>query len=166
VVTGITGLSPFVPLSNVTPFTYRDGATYLETLEELRRKFNELVAFLNSLNGVIGDIYEEIADVRGEIVASEKRQIDALNALRTELLGLIEDSSASGLAHDPTSGQLRSVDDVLSRVYDYTRVHARFAADMDARSLTAAQLDALQERARHADLAPLGETISDIYPNS
>src|SRR5699024_2695449 len=38
-----TPIPPYTPLSNVTPFTYRDGRTYLETLERLRCAINDVI---------------------------------------------------------------------------------------------------------------------------
>jgi hypothetical protein len=53
-------IPPFRPLSNITPFTYRDGSTYLEVLEELRTYLNDdLVAFVNENFGALDTAFTE-----------------------------------------------------------------------------------------------------------
>jgi len=54
-----TYIAPFKPLNNITPFTYRDGMTYLEVLEEIRRYVNhELIDFINTNFTKLGDDFE------------------------------------------------------------------------------------------------------------
>lgn len=48
------------PINGVTPFTYRDGKTYLEVLEVLREKINELIAGYDSQTGSITDFQENV----------------------------------------------------------------------------------------------------------
>jgi len=52
-------IAPFNPVSNITPFTYRDGLSYLDILEGLRVYVNEtLVDFVNTNFGKLGDDFE------------------------------------------------------------------------------------------------------------
>lgn len=53
-----TPLPPYRPLSNVTPFTYRDGATYLELLENLRTFINKVIENENAQNDHIDEVLE------------------------------------------------------------------------------------------------------------
>src|SRR5699024_92536 len=50
-----TPIPPYTPLSNVTPFTYRDGRTYLETLERLRCAINDVIENEDIQNGAINE---------------------------------------------------------------------------------------------------------------
>lgn len=50
-----TPIPPYTPLSNVTPFTYRDGRTYLETLERLRRAINDVIENEDVQNDAINE---------------------------------------------------------------------------------------------------------------
>lgn len=52
-------------LLNVTPFTYRDGLTWVEVLERLRRKINELIELADNQNdAIVGftDAVQELID--------------------------------------------------------------------------------------------------------
>lgn len=53
-----TPIPPYRPLSNVTPFTYRDGVTYLETLERLRRFINKVIENEQAQNDHIDETLE------------------------------------------------------------------------------------------------------------
>jgi len=75
-------LPPFSPFSNIAPFTYKDGATYLNTLDDLRVYVNDtLVAFLNNNNTAIG---AEISTLIGQVNT----------ALDANLLAVVNDLSA------------------------------------------------------------------------
>lgn len=62
--TTVTGFNPPVrPLSNITPFTMRDGTTYLEYLEKLAQYVNETMGpeFAAEFNRVVGEFNDELA---------------------------------------------------------------------------------------------------------
>lgn len=70
---------PF-PVTNITPFTHRDGLTYLEILETLRRKLNDVIGEvnvnLNDLNSRVIDLVNEaIADVETAL-AEQQAAVD------------------------------------------------------------------------------------------
>lgn len=166
VTTPIPALGFTGPLSNVAPFTYRDNFTYLETLMALIKKINEII---NGYDGVIaGQAALESAmlelttnvDVRINAIASEvKTQMDAL---RDEVISLIEDSVASGVAIDPTTGIAAPLTTVISRLFDNVRVHAYFAKQLDEQNLTALEIDNLNRSARHFDLSPVSPTNDEL----
>jgi len=65
-------VAPYKPLNNITPFTYRDGATYLEVLEDLRFYVNNtLVAFVNTNFGMLGDAFETQVNLMIDNVESQ-----------------------------------------------------------------------------------------------
>lgn len=138
------------PLSNVTPFTYRDGETFLEQLARLRCWIDEVSSTL-AANIIAVQTDDEAA------LASLTAQLNAellafVNQWQTELMNLQDQHPA--LAFDPTNGtSVEPVNVVISRVYDYTRVYAFFADQLDAYEMTAAELDAVQYTARGFDLA-------------
>ena len=82
IVGGLNGYIPsFEPMSNVTPFTYRDGATYLEVLEGIRTYVNDtLVVFVNQNFGVLSDLFEEQVNL---LITNVEAQLDAQSATVT-----------------------------------------------------------------------------------
>lgn len=71
-------IPPYMPLSNITPFTYRDGLTYLEVLECLRAYVNTtLVDFVNTNFGILGD---EFSSEVNTLIEAVNTQLDAQTA--------------------------------------------------------------------------------------
>jgi hypothetical protein len=62
-------IPPFASFPNIAPFTYKDGETYLSTLDDLRTFVNvTLVTFVNTNYGLFGDAFTvEIAALTGQI---------------------------------------------------------------------------------------------------
>ena len=153
----LVGLFPFNPIDSVTPFTYRDNATYLTILTGLKDKVNDLVEYVN--NGFDTDnsnINNGLSGLRTEL-------INDINQLRTDLTTLIEGSHDESIAFDPTNGtHLEGLSTVISRVYDNVRVFAYFAKQYDNLNLTALQYDTLQYTARHFDTGVTYPTLNDV----
>ena len=150
-------LGSFSPVNQVTPFTYRDNATYLTILHGLQHKVNELISTLNNLNeSVTADMNIGFAEMVADLNVT-------LNSLRDELVALVEGSHDESIADDPTNGQrLQGLSTVVSRVYDNVRVFAYFAKQYDELEHTALEYDALQLTARHFDLGITYPTLNDV----
>ena len=56
---GFTPIGPLTfnrePLTNITPFTYGDGYTYLKMLEDLKKTVSSIAVVVNDNNGVWDD---------------------------------------------------------------------------------------------------------------
>lgn len=143
----LLGTSPFPtkPISNVTPFTYRDGETYLEQLKRLRGYIGE-----------VADILQENIDTLSDNVdAKFAALINDFNAALAEInaaLAAIEDSNELAL-FDPTTGEITGASIVIGHVYDNTRYYAYSAEQLDTFEKSAAEWDAIDYSARHFDLA-------------
>lgn len=80
-------IAPFKPLSNITPFTYRDGETYLTILERIREFINTgLIDFVNENFTALGDNFELevnklITDVNTALAAQDVSNTSAIEAL-------------------------------------------------------------------------------------
>lgn len=153
----LVGLSPFEPIDSVTPFTYRDNATYLSILHSLQEKVNDLIDNVNSGFATASNNNSNgLGGLRTEL-------LNDINQLRADLTKLIEGSHDESIAFDPTNGtQLEGLSTVISRVYDNVRLFAYFAKQYDNLNLTAAAYDALQYTARHFDLGVLYPTLNDV----
>lgn len=147
----------FTPINPVTPFTYRDTATFLTILSGLESKLDSLIAEINSVSQTDADnLSTGIANLANQL------NLEMAN-LRAELLQWVVGSHNEGVATDPTNGKLaQGLSVVVSRVYDYARIFAYFAKQYDDLGMTAADYDALNYAARHYDLAPLYPTLNDI----
>lgn len=149
-------LPSFSPVNSVTPFTYRDNATYLTILHALQDKVNELITTLNTLNlSVTADMNIGFAEIVAELNAS-------LNAVRDELIALVAGSHDESVATDPTTGlRLQGLSTVISNVYDNVRIFAYFALQYDELELTALAYDTLEYTARHFDLGVTHPVLND-----
>lgn len=149
------GVAPFAPVSNVTPFTYRDGETFLSELHRIKEYIRELAFLLES-----GDAANR--DYVNKAIAALTEQF---NAAIVYLEGLIAGSHDESIAFDPTNGtHLEGLSQVVSNVYDNVRIFAYFALDLDNMDLTAAEYDAWLATmpVRHMDLAPLYPALNDV----
>lgn len=156
---------PLQNLTNVTPFSYRDGYTFLDKLEAIAKVVNQVVNTVNSLNDVVNTIntnLEALSDsIDSRFVNMREELSDDLGRLRADLEELITDAVPAGVVRNPVDGKIASVEDALGSVYDNARVHAWFAVDIDTNNLTAAEIDALALSARHHDLSPTDLTTND-----
>lgn len=150
---------PRVPVSTVTPFTYKDGLTYLKVLEGIRESLNETISVVNknanSISGLEDNIAELLIDLNEKLVAQQKALDDALIVMRQELESMISSSHEIGTLFDPTDGnRAKPADVVMSRVFDNLRYFAYFAPQYDEQELTCLEYEALNLTARKYDLSP------------
>jgi hypothetical protein len=96
-------LAPYKPLSNITPFTYKDGLTYLEVLEALREYLNtDFVEFVNENFTALGDDFETqvnilITAVNEAIQSVIESSAEAQDAVVAELIADVESASRVAL---------------------------------------------------------------------
>lgn len=150
---------PASPISEVQPFTYRDNESYLKQLARLRDYVRENLQRLSN---------QEIVDVAYLL----KSINDLSNAIQVEIAAVqasIQQSNGDYISFDPTNGtSTEALSQVVSNVYDNTRIFAYFAKDLDDMGMTAAEYDALLSSmpVRHMDLAPLYPTLNDALKGS
>jgi hypothetical protein len=70
------------PISNVQPFSYRDGLSYLEVLEGMRTWLN--VTLLPAIQSMVTDLGAEWADEYNQLVELVNTSSDTINALVVE----------------------------------------------------------------------------------
>lgn len=148
----VMGIGAFDPVSNVTPFTYRDGGTYLTILRKLQDKLNEVIEHYNE--------GENANAVAHSLIVSELTNLiaESISSLRKEFEGINDEYTVA----DPTTGRrVTGLTQALGNVYDNTRVFAYFASELDERDLTAAAMDAANSTARHFDLGATWPNIHD-----
>lgn len=106
-----TYIAPFKPLNNITPFTYRDGATYLEILELLRTYIREtIVPFINTNFTELGDEFETQVNL---LITEVNSQLDALSLVVTN------DLTAQNAEVDQKITDLTTyVDDAVNSILD------------------------------------------------
>lgn len=152
-------------LSTVTPFTYRDGATYLELLELIKQAVKELVGWSGEVKDELDAMEEHIKQI--EIASANSirlglAEIRAENAkFRAEVLNLIAEATTSGSAFNPTNGKVEPVSKVMVDVYDNVRVFAWFVDDIDAMDITVEDFEALDLSVEHFDLGATYPVIND-----
>lgn len=88
----IIGYPVFRPYENITPFTYRDGMTYLESLEALRTWIRDtLVPYLNTeLEGVTEDFQAQVTALIGAVNAAIEELNETDNASEAALAQIQE----------------------------------------------------------------------------
>lgn len=147
-------ITPFNPVNQVTPFTYRDNDTYLTLLSRIQ-------AQLEGLDGAYRDDLKNLSDYVNKAVDTLVKDTNAdLTKMRAQLIDLL---SKGVFAWDPTHGNVdNNMTRVLSNIYDYVRVYAYFASEIDAMGLTAAEYDALGLTARFHDLQWAYPTIHAV----
>lgn len=149
------GVAPFAPVSNVTPFTYRDGETFLSELHRIKCYISEMVAALEKAD----------EDNRDYVNNAITQLTDQFNAVVSYLENIIAGSHDESIAFDPTNGaHLEGLSQVVSNVYDNVRIFAYFAKDLDDMNMTAAQYDTMLASmpVRHMDLAPTYPKLNDV----
>ncbi len=136
-----------VPTS--VPFTYRDGLTTLQLIECLRHNLDSLQSDFNSL---IDSVNKAIDNNNRDIRDMADNLLRQMATLREELIQLIKQSQATGVAWSPVYGRQNALQTVLDGMYDNTRNHALFWGDYDNMELQASMYDALGLSARDYDL--------------
>lgn len=116
---------PFKPVAQITPFTYRDGLTYLEILEGQRRYINEtVVPFVNenyseladAFEAAVNTIYTEVNTAVAAALAQNQEdvaaQLLAQSEAFTEQIALIQTPAAN----DPIIAAVINDTDSVTRV--------------------------------------------------
>lgn len=151
----------FDSVGGVTPFTYRDGATYLTLLNEIISLVNQIVDVVNEDNNNVDGL---MAEVNAKIKELDDRVSYTLAGFKNSISGWIKEmQDEKGSIYDPTNGTLANpFSVVMERIYDNVRIYAYFARQYDDLGLTAAEYDALEYTARHYDLGVTHPTLSDV----
>lgn len=139
------------PISNITPFTYGDGYTYLSLLEDMRVYLNTMIDSVNantdSANDVV-DQFTELVNHVNEAIADYGTQLDnwsddfevdfkaRFDKLRADMLTLVLTTAQTGVIFNPTRGFYDPIGDVVVGVYDFLRTFSYTAAEYDALGLT------------------------------
>lgn len=140
---------PLERIPTSVPFTYRDGLTTLQLIECIRCNLDGLQSDFNTL---VEQVNQSIADNNTTVQEIAGNLVNQMAVLREELIQLIEQSQATGLAWSPVYGKQDALQTVLDGMYDNTRNHALFCADYDDMALEASIYDALGLSAREYDL--------------
>ena len=144
------------PISNITPFTYGDGYTYLSLLEDMRVYLNTMIESVNantdSANDVV-DQFTELVNHVNDAIADYGTQLDdwsndfdvsfkaTFDKLRADMLTLIVTTAQTGVIFNPTRGFYDPIGDVVINVYDFLRTFSYTAAEYDALQLTQDEYD-------------------------
>ena len=144
------------PISNITPFTYGDGYTYLSLLEDMRVYLNTMIESVNantdSANDVV-DQFTELVNHVNEAIADYGTQLDdwsndfddsfkiTFDKLRADMLTLVLTTTQTGVIFNPTRGFYDPIGDVVINVYDFLRTFSYTAAEYDALQLTQDEYD-------------------------
>lgn len=114
---------PSTPISNVTPFTYRDGYTYLEVLEKFRDWVNnEIVPTLNADMATVVQEYTtalnalttEYNAALVAVTAQGDANIDRLQALFNTFVVNITDADMAAAVSGPTKATHGAVSDLAT----------------------------------------------------
>ena len=144
------------PITNITPFTYGDGYTYLSLLEDMRVYLNTMIDSVNantdSANDVV-DQFTELVNHVNDAIADYGTQLDnwsddfevdfkaRFDKLRADMLTLVLTTAQTGVIFNPTRGFYDPIGDVVVGVYDFLRTFSYTAAEYDALQLTQDEYD-------------------------
>lgn len=82
-------------VNNITPFTYRDGLTYIDVLERIRSSVIDVITFTNSFgeeqDKIIAKLNETVTNFITEVEKTHSGWNKELDAKRTALESLIDD---------------------------------------------------------------------------
>ena len=139
------------PISNITPFTYGDGYTYLSLLEDMRQYLNTMIDSVNANTDSANDVVEQFTELVNHVnsaIASYGTQLDSwsddfeigfkatFDTLRADMLTLVLTTVQTGVIFNPTRGFYDPIGDVVVGVYDFLRTFSYTAAEYDALQLT------------------------------
>jgi hypothetical protein len=141
---------PFASLPNIAPFTYKDGETYLSTLENLRIYVNTtLVNFVNSNYALLGDsTTTEINALIGSVNAALAAQVVTFNNQLTTLSNTtvtITDSTIVTLLNNIASNSRVALDGLyvsktltaIGQYLNQTQLNATYSAKADYNAVMA-----------------------------
>ena len=156
------------PLTNITPFTYGDGYTYLRLLEDLRKTVGSLGDVINGNNSVWEATIDQIELLQNNLITEINSKIVGIDLkladfravynedykqLRREMLQEIRQATSVGTTYDPTTGSsLTPLPIALEHVYDNLRIYAYTALEYDELELTDSAYDALDLTAYQYDI--------------
>ena len=156
------------PLTNITPFTYGDGYTYLRLLEDLRKTVGSLGDVINGNNSVWEATLDQIELLQNNLITEINAKIVGIDLkladfravynedhkqLRREMLQEIRQATSVGTTYDPTTGSsLTPLPIALGHVYDNLRIYAYTAMEYDELELTDTAYDALNMTAYQYDI--------------
>ena len=140
-------------ISDVQPFSYKDGETYLGKLGRLEKYIRDTLEYLVRVQRE----HDSFTDEKLEKLRIEVNQIFA------DLVAEIASVSDGALAFNPTNGKKEPLSKVVGDTYDNNRIYAYFAAELDALDMTAAEYDEwlAAKNARHFDLAMTYPVLHD-----
>ena len=139
------------PITNITPFTYGDGYTYLSLLEDMRVYLNTMIESVNANTDSANDVVEQFTELVNHVNAaiadygtqldnwSDNFEVDfkaTFNKLRADMLTLVLTTAQTGVIFNPTRGFYDPIGDVVVGVYDFLRTFSYTAAEYDALGLT------------------------------
>lgn len=140
---------PPVRIPTSVPFTYRDGVTTLQLIEDIRCNLDGLQSDFNTL---VERVNQSITNNNATVQQIAENLVKQMAILREELIQLIKQSQSTGLVWSPAYGKQDALQTVLDGMYDNTRNHALFWSDYDKMELEASIYDALGLTAREYDL--------------
>ena len=139
------------PITNITPFTYGDGYTYLSLLEDMRVYLNTMIDSVNANTDSANDVVEQFTELVNHVndaIADYGTQLDnwsndfevdfkvTFDTLRADMLTLVLTTAQTGVIFNPTRGFYDRIGDVVVNVYDFLRTFSYTAAEYDALGLT------------------------------
>ena len=139
------------PITNITPFTYGDGYTYLSLLEDMRVYLNTMIESVNANTDSANDVvaqFTELVDHVNEAIADYGAQLDnwsgefeadfriTFDKLRTDMMTLVLTTTQTGIIFNPTRGFYDPIGNVVVNVYDFLRTFSYTASEYDALELT------------------------------
>ena len=149
-------------VSNIIPFTYRDSLTYLEKLEAVTQRYNELLEAVITLSDTVMSLSAQIEDALEDINARYSDYSNAtlinvnkrLELFDRELRAYVGTATVFGSALNPTTGKIEPINKVVNDVFDWSREFADFA---DTETITSEMHDTLNRTAYKLDITPSEE---------
>lgn len=173
---------PYLPLGNITPFTYRDGLDYLEVLECIRQYLNDtLITFINDnvvqlgqdfadqvnillarVDTAIADVNTALVEMNSDLVAAQAAQAGA-EAARDQAeqyassAADAQDSAITAIFNNLASAFRRAADTAYAKAADV----AALTTLVDTGRLSDTALSALfDEKANQSDFQPVEDAVN------
>lgn len=170
-------------LTNTIPFTYRDGFTYLQVIEELRRWVNEglrnalntslesLAADYNTrISRLLSDIRDEVGQYEGLPEQMKRRLNEAINEYRDDFdifREMIREEIRREMHHDHVevfnwlTGRRDTLDNFMRDLDNRILVNGLLAADFSRAGFTCKEWDSLPLTI--SELQTQGKIFVDAY---
>ena len=168
------------PITNITPFTYGDGYTYLSLLEDMRVYLNTMIESVNANTDSANDVVEQFSALVTHVndaIADYESQLDnwsdnletslweTFNTLRSDMITLVLTTTQTGVIFNPTRGFYDPIGDVVVNVYDFLRTFSYTAAEYDALGLTQDDYNSQFVDAYAYDIRTSAKNLLDIRGN-